>query len=91
MNDKRRASWLASLKADKLLHFICGLLISQGLFLVLRLGCTAWMAAIISLTATAIVAALKEVIDILYGTPEWKDWLASLLGAAVGLTLMLLS
>ena len=91
MNDKRRASWLVSLKADKLLHFICGLLIAQGLFLALRLGCTSWMAAIISLSATAVVAALKEVIDILYGTPEFKDWLASVIGAAIGIILMLLS
>ena len=90
MSEKIRGSWLAKVTADKLLHFICGLLISQGLFLALRLGCTSWMAAIISLTATAIVAALKEVIDILYGTPEWKDWFASIFGASVGITLMLL-
>lgn len=81
---------LSKLKLDKVLHFVCGLLIAQFAFAFFSHFFGMWAAASFAfLTATAASTA-KEAIDVKYGCPSWADFFATEIGAIVGLAPMLL-
>lgn len=86
---ERIMDWLYGIKADKLLHFIGGLLVVQVFFALLNIGCVKWVSVLVSLLLSAVVAGTKELIDICCGVPSWKDFAASMVGVIVGLLIML--
>ena len=70
--------------ADKQMHFICGLVIAALL--------TPFIGAY-SIVVVAIVALLKEVYDYLHKeihTPDFWDWIATVLGGLVGFVIVAL-
>lgn len=91
INGEELFAWLYNVKADKLLHVLFGLLIAQVAFVCLRLALPKWLALLGAFLIASMVAGVKELIDIRYGVPSWKDWIASVIGATVGLIIMLLS
>lgn len=86
---ERIKDWLYGIKADKLLHFICGLIVAQVFFALLNIGCVKRVSLLVSLLLSTIVAGAKELIDIRCGVPSWKDFAASMIGIVVGLLIML--
>jgi hypothetical protein len=70
--------------ADKQMHFICGLVIAALL--------TPFIGAY-SIVVVAIVALLKEIYDYLHKdihTPDFWDWVATVLGGLVGFVVVAL-
>ena len=70
--------------ADKQMHFICGLVIA-ALF-------TPFIGAY-SIVVVAIIALLKEIYDYLHKdihTPDFWDWVATVLGGLVGFVIVAL-
>jgi len=70
--------------ADKQMHFICGLVIAVLL--------TPFIGAY-SIVVVAIVALLKEIYDYLHKdihTPDFWDWVATVLGGLVGFVIVAL-
>lgn len=89
---KRIKNWLYGIKADKLLHFIFGLLIAQEAFLLINIGMVKWASLLIAFVATALVGGIKEFADkFTGGVPNWKDFVFTLAGGFVGLLIMSLS
>ena len=69
---------------DKFMHFVCGLVIA-ALF-------TPFIGAY-SIVVVAIVALLKEIYDYLHKdihTPDFMDWVATVLGGLVGFVIVAL-
>lgn len=89
INGKELFAWLYKVKTDKLLHVLFGLLIAQVVFVCLHFACQKWLALLGAFLLASLVAGTKELIDIKYGVPSWKDWLASEVGIIVGLLIML--
>ncbi len=87
---KRIIEWLCGLKADKLLHFIAGVVVSQIIFGLLDLAMPMWWCALLSLLAAAIVGGIKEAIDVKHGVPNIKDWVATFFGGVLGVILAIL-
>lgn len=84
-------TWLYGLKADKLLHFICGMVIAQVAYRLLALRCIPLVSWFLGLAAAAVAALSKEWWDYGHqGVPSWKDLVATLIGAVVGLLIMLI-
>jgi hypothetical protein len=70
--------------ADKQMHFICGLVIAVLL--------TPFIGAY-SIVVVAIIALLKEIYDYLHKdihTPDFWDWVATVLGVLVGFVIVAL-
>ena len=70
--------------ADKQMHFICGLVIAVLL--------TPFIGAY-SIVVVAIIALLKEIYDYLHKdihTPDFWDWVATVLGGLVGFVIVAL-
>jgi hypothetical protein len=70
--------------ADKQMHFICGLVIAALL--------TPFIGAY-SILVVAIIALLKEIYDYLHKdihTPDFWDWVATVLGGLVGFVIVAL-
>ena len=70
--------------ADKQIHFICGLVIAALL--------TPFIGAY-SIVVVAIIALLKEIYDYLHKdihTPDFWDWVATVLGGLVGFVIVAL-
>jgi hypothetical protein len=70
--------------ADKQMHFICGLVIAALL--------TPFIGAY-SIVVVAIIALLKEIYDYLHKdihTPDFWDWVATVLGGVVGFVVVAL-
>ena len=83
--------WLSGIKADKLLHFIAGLLIAEvvaGAFShFARL-----YALIIGLVASVVAGYLKEMWDSKHnGVVSDKDFVATVIGGSVGTLVMLIA
>lgn len=91
INGEELFAWLYKVKTDKLLHVLFGLLIAQVVFVCLHFVCQKWLALLGAFLIASLVAGAKELIDIRYGVPSWNDWIASVIGATVGLIIMLLS
>ncbi len=84
-------TWIYGLKADKLLHFICGMVIAQVAYGLLALRCIPLVSWFLGLAAAAVAALSKEWWDYGHqGVPSWKDLVATLIGAVVGLLIMLI-
>jgi hypothetical protein len=69
---------------DKFMHFVCGLVIAALL--------TPFIGAY-SIVVVAIVALLKEIYDYLHKdihTPDFWDWVATVLGGLVGFVIVAL-
>ena len=87
----RIKQWLYAIKADKLLHFIFGMVIAQVAYGLLALHCIPLMAWFFGLAAAAIAGSLKEWWDYGHqGVPSWQDLIATIVGAVVGLLIMLI-
>jgi hypothetical protein len=70
--------------ADKQMHFICGLVIAALL--------TPFIGAY-SIVVVAVIALLKEIYDYLHKdihTPDFWDWVATVLGGLVGFVIVAL-
>lgn len=87
---KKILSRLYAIKTDKLLHFICGLIIAQVVYLLLAHACNGWMPHIGAFLLGSLIAAAKEIADIKFGVPSWKDFIASVVGVVVGLLILLI-
>lgn len=89
---KRIYKWITAIKADKLLHFIAGILITQISFILLDLFISAKYAVSVAFMFSCIVCALKE---LLYdhvlekGVASWKDFIAGFLGSFIGILLVI--
>ena len=83
--------WIVSkLQFDKVLHFVCGLLIAQFAFVLFIHFMGLWATAAFAFLSATAAAAAKEAIDVKYGCPSWADFFATEIGAIVGLAPMLL-
>lgn len=87
---KKILSWIYAIKTDKLLHFVCGMIIAQVLCMLLTHACRGWMPLLGAFLLASLIAASKEIVDIKYGVPSWKDLLASMIGIVVGLAILLI-
>jgi len=84
---KKIIAWLYSLKTDKCLHFIAGLVVAQIAFALLRLALPWWWSAFIAFVIAAVVGGLKEALDVKYGVPNVADFVATMVGGLVGVLL----
>ena len=81
---KRIIDWLYSLKSDKYLHFIAGLVVAQVVFALLRLAMPWWWCAFLSFVAASVVGGVKEAFDVKYGVPKLADFVATMFGGLAG-------
>ena len=89
ISGKEFFDWLNKIAVDKLLHFVCGLLVAQVAFVCLGFAVGKWWSLLGALLISSAVAAVKEAIDVRYGVPSWKDFASSMVGIVVGLLIML--
>lgn len=88
---KRIFDWIGQVKKDKILHFVCGMIISQIMFTIFQTAFVAWLSVLLSLACTSVIGALKEVYDKHYGgCSETKDFIATTIGGVVGVALSIL-
>lgn len=85
----RIVDWIRGIKADKWLHLLCGLGVAQVAFALLSLALPCWGAALSALAMSAVVGGIKEMIDIKYGVPSWKDFAWTCAGSFIGVLLLL--
>lgn len=79
--------WLYSLKTDKCLHFIAGLLVAQIAFALLRLALPLWWSAFLAFLVAAVVGGMKEALDVKHGIFNTGDFVATMFGGLVGVSL----
>lgn len=84
---KKIIDWLYSLKTDKCLHFIAGMVVAQIAFVLLRLALPWWWSAFFAFVIAVVVGCLKEAWDIKHGVPSVADFVATMLGGLVGVSL----
>lgn len=88
ISGKELFGWLNKIAVDKLLHFVCGLLVAQVAFVCLGFAVGKWWSLLGALLISSAVAAVKEAVDVKYGVPSWKDFGASIIGIFVGLSIL---
>lgn len=81
---KKIIEWLYSLKADKLLHFIAGMVVAQIAFALLDLATTVWWSAFLAFLIAAVAGGVKEAWDVKHGVPNVADFVATMVGGLVG-------
>lgn len=87
----RIKQWLYGIKADKLLHFIAGLLVAEGVAGALSHFARLY-ALIVGLAASVVVGYLKERWDSKHGgVVSDKDFVATVIGGSVGTIVTLIS
>lgn len=88
---KRFVQWLYSIKADKLLHFIAGLLIVQIASLLFGLLTGSYMRVVLGWLAAVAITLGKEIWDweTDTGVCSLEDFAAGLLGTFVGAAIIL--
>ena len=79
--------WLYSLKTDKCLHFIAGMVVAQIAFALLDLATTVWWSAFLAFLIAAVVGGIKEAWDVRHGVPNMGDFVATMFGGLVGVSL----
>lgn len=84
---KKIIEWLYSLKTDKCLHFIAGMVVAQIAFALLRLALPWWWSAFIAFVISVVVGGLKEAWDVKHGVPNMGDFVATMFGGLVGVSL----
>lgn len=87
---KRLKTFLYGLKADKYLHCFAGMVVAQVAYVLLAIALPKWACMVLSVVAVAVVGGLKELVDVKYGVPSWKDFVATMTGAIVELPIMLM-
>lgn len=87
---KKILSRLYAIRADKFLHFICGLIIAQVVCLLLSHACYGCMPFVAAFLLGTLMAAAKEIADIKFGVPSWNDFFASVVGVVVGLLILMI-
>lgn len=86
---KRLKQWLASVKADKWLHLLCGLGVAQVAFALIALALPLWAAALLALLVAVAAGALKELYDKRNGVASWSDFVATAIGGLLGVLLLM--
>jgi len=82
---------LYEIKVDKILHFICGLIIYEIMFAILIHFITPILSLIIAFIASTAIGAAKEwIYDKKYGVPNINDFYATEIGIIIGTIIMLL-
>lgn len=83
---KKILRWLNGIKPDKLLHFIAGLLIAQISYALFSIGFAEWLSVLLAFWTAACIGGAKELIDWATdsGVPSLSDFLATLVGGAIG-------
>ena len=84
---KKLIEWLYSLKVDKYLHFIAGLIVAQVVYSLLDLAMPCWWCAFLAFVCATIVGGIKEAVDVKWGVPKVDDFVATMLGGLVGVLL----
>jgi len=82
---------LASIKSDKLLHFIAGSYIGQAVTLIAAPHCyDPFLAPALGIAAGFVAGNLKEVFDkvVMKENGEYKDMIATFLGSIIGTLLI---
>ena len=87
---KKIISRLYAIKADKFLHFIGGMIIAQVVCVLLAHACNGWMSFVGAFLLGTLIVAAKEISDIKFGVPSWKDFIASVVGVVVGLLILMI-
>ena len=87
---KRMKTFLYGLKADKYLHCFAGMVVAQVAYGLLAIALPKWACMVLSVVVVAVVGGLKELVDVKYGVPSWKDFVATVTGAIVELPIMLM-
>jgi hypothetical protein len=88
ISGKELFDWLNKIAVDKLLHFVCGLLVAQVAFVCLGFAVGKWWSLLGALLISSAVAAVKEAVDVKYGVPSWEDFGVSIIGIFVGLSIL---
>lgn len=88
ISGKEFFGWLNKIAVDKLLHFVCGLLVAQMAFICLGFAVGKWWSLLGALLISSTVAAVKEAVDVKYGVPSWEDFGASIIGIFIGLSIL---
>lgn len=88
ISGKEFFGWLNKIAVDKLLHFVCGLLVAQVAFVCLGFAVGKLWSLLGALLISSSVAAVKEAVDVKYGVPSWDDFGASIIGIFVGLSIL---
>jgi hypothetical protein len=86
---RRIVDWIRSVKADKWLHLLCGLGVAQVAFALLSLALPWWGAALSALAMSAVVGGIKELVDVKWGVPSWKDFAWTCAGGLIGVLLLI--
>lgn len=84
---KKIIEWLYGLKSDKLLHFIAGMVVAQIAFALLRIALPLWWSAFLAFLVAAVVGGIKEAWDVKHGVPNMGDFVATMFGGLVGVSL----
>lgn len=87
---KRLVQWIYGLKADKYLHCFAGMVVAQVAYVLLAIALPKWACMVLSVVAVAVIGGVKELVDVKYGVPSWKDFVATVTGAFVELPIMLM-
>ena len=88
ISGKELFGWLSKIAVDKLLHFVCGLLVAQVAFVCLGFAVGKLWSLLGALLISSSVAAVKEAVDVKYGVPSWDDFGASIIGIFIGLSIL---
>ena len=81
---KKLKSWLYSIKVDKCLHFIAGIIAAQATFALAEFALPLGWCILLALITTAIAGGIKEAADVKYGVPSASDFFATMLGGLLG-------
>ena len=84
---KQIIDWLYSLKADKCLHFIAGMVVAQIAFALLCLALPLWWSAFLAFLVAVAAGGIKEAWDVKHGVPNMGDFVATMFGGLVGVSL----
>ena len=80
---------LYEIKVDKYLHFICGMIMAEISFAIIVHFLPILAAMAIAFAITTVIGAGKELIyDKKYGVPNKYDFIATEVGAVLGLLIM---
>ena len=64
ISGKELFDWLNKIAVDKLLHFVCGLLVAQVAFVCLGFAVGKWWSLLGALLISSAVAAVKEAVKV---------------------------
>lgn len=86
---RRIVDWIRGIKADKWLHLLCGLGVAQVAFALLSLALPWHGAALLAFAVSAVAGGIKELADVKFGVPSWKDFAWTCAGGLFGVLLLI--